>query len=212
MHSQNRQQGTEAWHQDRLGRATASKFTDVLAKGPKGGESLGRLKYKRTLALERITGTREEGFANYDTRKGQEQEPFARIAYIAQTGNNVIESDFIPHKTMMAGASPDGLIGDDGIFEAKRQLREIHIDVLLTGKIPNEYMPQVQGNLWNAGRQWCDFVSYNETLPEPLDLVIVRVERDEEYIANLEIAVTQFLIEVDDMVKQINKFIPKKAA
>lgn len=205
MQKQNSNQGSEEWHLARLGRATASRFSDVLAKGPKGGESLGRQKYKRILALERITGTREEGFSNHDTKKGHEQEPFARIAYIAQTGNNVVESDFIPHKSIMAGSSPDGLIGEDGVFEAKRQLREIHIEVLLSGKIPNEYMPQVQGNLWNTGRQWCDFVSYNETLPEPLDLVIIRVERDEEYIKNLEIAVTQFLFEVDGMVKQIQE-------
>lgn len=198
-------QGSEEWFRDRLGRATASGFTSVLAKGPKGGESLGREKYKRVLALERITGTREEGFSSPVTDRGHEQEPFARIAYIARTGRNVIESDFIPHPTMMAGASPDGLIEEDGIFEAKRQLRDIHIDVLLTGEIPNQYVPQVQGNLWVAKRQWCDFVSYNETLPEPLNLVIVRTMRDEEYIKNLEIAVAQFLIEVDEMVKLIQK-------
>lgn len=198
-------QGSEEWFRDRLGRATASGFADVLAKGPRGGESLSRQKYKRVLALERITGTREDGFSSWATDRGHEQEPFARIAYIARTGRNVIETGFIPHPTMMAGASPDGLIEEDGIFEAKRQLRDIHIDVLLTGKIPNQYVPQVQGNLWIAKRQWCDFVSYNETLPEPLNLVIVRVMRDEGYIKNLEIAVAQFLIEVDEMVKLIQK-------
>ncbi|MHA3905182.1 lambda exonuclease family protein [Castellaniella sp. WN] len=198
-------QGSEEWFHARLGRATASNFADVLAKGPKGGESLGRQKLKRVLALERITGTREEGFSSADTRRGQEQEPFARIAYIARTGRNVIESDFIPHPTMMAGASPDGLIEVDGLFEAKRQVREIHIEVLLSGEIPSQYVPQVQGNLWIAKRNWCDFVSYNETLPEPLNLVIVRVMRDEGYIKNLEIAVAQFLIEVDEMVKLIQK-------
>lgn len=198
-------QGTEQWFRDRLGRATASGFADVLAKGPKGGESVGRWKYKRQLALERIAQTREEGFSSRVTDRGHEQEPFARIAYIARTGRNVIVPDFIAHPTMMAGASPDGLIETAGVFEAKRQIREIHIDVLLTGEIPNQYVPQVQGELWITKRQWCDFVSYNETLPDPLDLIIVRVERDEEYIKALEIAVAQFLIEVDEMVKQIQK-------
>lgn len=198
-------QGTEQWFKDRLGRATASGFADVLAKGSRGGESLGRQKYKRTLALERIVQTHEEGFSNHNTRIGQEQEPFARIAYIARTGNNVIESDFIPHSSMMAGASPDGLIGEQGIFEAKRQNRDIHAEVLLTNQVPSVYVAQVQGNLWITKREWCDFVSYNETLPEPLDLAIVRIHRDEDYIKNLEIAVTQFLFEVDDLVKQLQQ-------
>lgn len=196
-------QGTEDWHQDRLGLVTASCFQEVLAVGSRGGESIGRAKLKRRLALERISGTREEGFSSRHTQRGHDQEPFARIAYIAETGQNVIESGFIKHPTLKAGASPDGLVGDDGLFEAKRQLREIHIDTLLTGEVPSEYVAQVQGQLWVTGRTWCDFVSYNETLPEPLDLIIVRAHRDESYIAQLEIAVAQFSIEVDQLVAQI---------
>lgn len=205
MQNQNSPQGTEEWYAQRLGLVTSSCFQEVLSVGPKGGESIGRAKLKRRLALERISGTREEGFSNRSTRQGHEQEPFARIAYIARTGRNVIESGFIKHKSMLAGASPDGLIGNDGLFEAKRQLREIHIETLLSGEVPSEYVAQVQGQLWVTGRQWCDFVSYNETLDDPLDLVVIRSSRDEEYIQKLEIAVAQFLIEVNEMVNLIQE-------
>ncbi|MEO9231595.1 MAG: lambda exonuclease family protein [Devosia sp.] len=196
-------QGTEEWFAERLGRVTASSFSDVLAKG----EGVTRKRYMRRLVAERLTGRSQESFSNGHTERGAEQEQFARLQYEAMTGNLVTEVGFIKHPTLFAGASPDGLIDDDGGQEIKSVVPTVHIETMERGKYPTTHKAQIQGCLWITGRQWWDFVSYSpDFLQENLRLYIFRVQRDEEYIANLEVEVVKFLKEVDEMVERVSSF------
>ena len=171
------EQRTDEWYAARLGRATASNFGKVLAK-IKTGEAADRRNYRAQLVIERLTGNRQEGYSNAAMQWGTEQEPFARIAYMADRGLDVQEIGFIQHETLMAGCSPDGLIGTDGLIEIKCPVSATHIETLKTQHMPLEHMPQVQGQMWIAGREWCDFVSYDPRMPEKLQMFVQRVPRD----------------------------------
>lgn len=200
------EQGTDAWYEARLGKATASRFKDVLAKLGTGKESAHRKNYRAQLVVERLTGRRAERFTSAAMAWGTETEDLARLSYTLATTNLVEEVGFIQHATLAAGASPDGLIGLDGCIEIKCRLTANHIDTLKAGHMPPEHMAQVQGQLWLTGRKWCDFVSFDPTLPENAQLFIERIERDEEYIANLEAEVTAFLTEVDQDVEFLRNY------
>jgi hypothetical protein len=196
-------QGDAAWFAVRCGRATASCFADVLAT-IKTGEAAARRNYKAQLVCERLTGIVAESYTNAAMAWGTEQEPAARAAYEAMTGNLVEQVAFVPHTELMAGASPDGLIDDDGGLEIKCPNSAQHIDALLKG-MPPEHIPQIQGCMWLTGRKWWDFVSFDPRLRGKLQLHIQRIERDDIYIAKLALAVGVFLGEVDDLVAQLEK-------
>lgn len=198
------QQGTTEWLAARAGKATASRFRDILAK-IKTGEAADRRNYRAELVCERLTGKADASYTNAAMVWGTEHEPFARIAYIATTGAVVDEVGFIQHSTIMAGASPDGLIGDEGGLEIKCPNKATHLAALRAKKMPPEHMPQVQGAMWITGRKWWDFVSYHPEFPDALQLFITRIERDEEYISALEKEVSLFLQEVEEEVTQLTK-------
>jgi hypothetical protein len=188
-------QGSPEWLQARCGCATASEFSAVLAKGKEG---ITRRKYLRRLVGERLTGKPAETYSGKHTERGQAQEPFGRMLYEARKRVIVEPVGFIRHRDgLMAGCSPDGLIGDDGGEEIKCVIPTVQIDTILRGEYPPEHRPQIQGNLWITGRQWWDFVSYCEPMPTDLRLYVFRVHRDEEYIENLASEVANFLCEVD---------------
>lgn len=195
-------QGSPEWLQARCGLATASCFADVLASLKSGAEAASRRNYRAQLIAERLTGVPAETYLSAEMKWGQEQEPFARIAYEARTGNVVQQVAFIRHETLMAGASPDGLIGEDGQCEIKCPNTATHIDALLKGMDPG-HIPQIQGNLWMSGRRWADFVSYDPRMPEHMQLYIQRIERDEKYIEKLEAEVRKFLAEVDKTLAEL---------
>ena len=194
-------QGSEEWHQLRLGRATGSRFSDVLAKG----QGISRRKYLRQLVTERLTGQPTETYKNAQMDRGNEQEPFARMAYEARTGNVVQEVAFIPHATLMAGVSPDGIIDLDGGVEIKSVIPTVQLDTILDGTYPSEHKAQIQGSLWITGRSYWHFVSFCPLMPEHLRLYIFKVERDELYIANLAAEVKTFLSEVDALVARMKE-------
>jgi hypothetical protein len=195
-------QGTEEWFQDRCGRATASCFSDVQAKG----EGKVRKKYLLRLVEERLTGKPAAGgFSNAFMEYGIKQEAYARLEYEAATGNMVEEVDFIKHPTLLAGASPDGRIAPNGGLEIKCPIPSVQIETIERGKYPIYHKPQIMGQMWVTGSQWCDFVSYSPTLPGNLRLYIFRVERDEEYIKNFESEVIRFLAEVEEMYQRLIK-------
>jgi putative phage-type endonuclease len=197
------EQRTEEWFKARLGKVTASKVADVLAK-TKTGVSASRANYLSDLVVERLTGQQAEFYQNEAMQWGTETEPQARMAYEAQTNNLVDEEGFIDHPSIAnLGCSPDGLVGDSGLIEIKCPNSKTHIDTLLSGKAPSKYIPQMQTQMAVTGRKWCDFVSFDPRLPEDLQLFIVRVERDDEYIANLEKEVSAFLQEVDETVNKL---------
>jgi putative phage-type endonuclease len=190
-------QGTEAWFAARLGKVTASRVADVIAK-TKTGYSASRANYMAELIAERLSGARSESFTNAAMQWGTDKEPEARAAYCFMADVDVVEVGFIDHPTIaMTGASPDGLVGDDGMLEIKCPLTATHLDTLLGGVVPAKYFSQMQWQMACAGRQWCDFVSYDPRLPEPMRLFIQRVPRDADWLRATEEDVAAFLAELD---------------
>ena len=196
-------QGTDEWHQIRLGKVTASRVADVMSK-VKTGESAGRKNYKMDLVVERLTGLPTSSFTSPAMSWGTETEPLARMAYEAFTGVFVEQVAFCNHPTITDfGCSPDGLIGTDGNLEIKCPNTSTHIDYLLAGAPPAKYVPQMQTQMACTGRLWTDFVSYDPRLPPELQLFVVRLDRDETYIQQLEAEVKQFLEEVKQVYTQL---------
>lgn len=194
------EQRTEEWYQARLGKVTASKVAAVLAKK----DSATRADYLTDLVLERLTGKQQEFYTNEAMQWGTDTEPQARMAYEAESGNLVDELGFIDHPTIANfGCSPDGVIGEDGLIEIKCPNSKTHLSTLLSKKAPTKYIPQMQTQMAVMNRQWCDFVSFDPRLPEELQLFVVRVNRDDEYIAKLEEEVTAFLEEVESTVTKL---------
>ena len=199
------QQGTPEWFAQRLGKATASRIKDIVAK-TKTGYSTSRDKYLTQLLLERLTGTVAESYSDAAMAWGTEQEPFARAAYEAAQGVMVEEVGFMSHPTIeMAGASPDGLVNDDGLIEIKCPNTATHIETLLSESVPTKYFTQMQFQMACTGRKWCDFVSFDNRLPEELQLFVKRVPRDDVYIRLIEAEIVQFLAELDDKINKLMK-------
>lgn len=197
------EQRSEEWFQARLGKVTASRVADVLAK-IKSGESASRRNYKIQLVSERLTGERQETYVNQAMQDGIDREFYAREKYVQQFGE-VEEVGFIQHPTLEAGASPDGLVGTDGIIEIKCPMGSTHTETLMTQDIPSKYVPQVQFQLLVTGRKWCDFVSYNPMFPEHLQVFVKRIEADPVYQKELESEVKQFLEEVDTIINKLKE-------
>jgi len=196
------EQRTEEWFAARLGKVTASRVADVLAK-IKSGESASRKNYKMELVVLRLTNKAGESFTNAAMEWGTEQEPFARMAYEAHTGTFVKEEGFVDHPTIEGfGCSPDGIVGE-GLIEIKCPNTANHIETVLENKAPSKYIPQMQCQMACTGAKWCDFVSFDPRVPEDLQLFVVRVERDQEYIDSMEVEVKQFLSEVLDLFNQL---------
>jgi putative phage-type endonuclease len=155
------------------------------------------------LVVQRLTGKAGESFTNAAMEWGTEQEPFARMAYEAHTGTFVKEEGFVDHPTIEGfGCSPDGIVGD-GLIEIKCPNTANHIETVLENKAPSKYIPQMQCQMACTGAKWCDFVSFDPRVPEDLQLFVVRVERDQEYIDSMEVEVKQFLSEVLDLFNQL---------
>ena len=199
------EQGSVEWHLSRLGKVTASRVSDVLSKG-KSGESASRKNYRTELLVQRLTGQPGESFTNAAMEWGTATEPLARIAYEAEMGVFVDQVAFIDHPSIVQfGCSPDGLVAQDGLIEIKCGNTATHIDWMLDGKPPTKYIPQMQCQMAVTGRQWCDFVSFDPRLPDDLQLFVVRLERDQEYIEAMEAEVKKFLSEVDEMFTKLKE-------
>jgi hypothetical protein len=198
---QGEQQSPE-WIMARVGMVTGSRFADVLDKLKSGLAGAKRKNYLYEVVAERLTGRPAEHYVNAAMEHGTATEPLARAAYEAHTGALVEETGFLHHKTLAwVGGSVDGFVGEDGILELKCPTTQTHIKTLLAQEC--DYLPQVLGYLWITGRKWCDFVSFDNRLPAPLDIYIQRIERDEGYIVTLESEVTVFLAEVSAMVEKL---------
>ncbi len=191
------------WLQARVGCATASRFRDVIATLKKGGYAACRQDYLVEIAVERLTGSAAGGFVSAAMNWGVEQEPAARLLYSQHFDVEVAEIGFCRPATLMAGASPDGLVDWDGLIEIKCPFNSaVHVLTWMEG-MPAEHMAQVQGQLWITGRQWCDFVSFDPRMPEELQLYVQRVPRDEADISKLEHEIRIFLADVDAMVASL---------
>jgi putative phage-type endonuclease len=198
-------QRTTEWHTARLGKVTASRVADVIAK-TKTGYGASRANLMADLIVERLTGQPASTFTNAHMEWGTEQEPHARAAYSARTGELVEEVGFIDHPRIVnSGASPDGLVGDDGLVEFKCPATATHLDTLLAGEVPSKYIPQMQWQMACTNRAWCDFVSYDPRLPEHLRMFVKRVERDDKYITTLEGEVKTFLAELNEKLEKLQE-------
>lgn len=190
------EQGSDAWRELRAGLPTASEFHDVMAKpGPKGGIAKGRQKLMWRLAGEILTGEPEDTYHNADMQRGNDREPEARDWY-------AFDQDVQPQRVAFirngnCGCSPDSLIGDDGLLEIKDAKPSVQIERLIDGTLPSEHKAQCQGQLMVSGRQWVDFLSHSRGLP-PL---LIRVKRDEAYIAELRAGVDRFVAELEVLVQ-----------
>lgn len=197
------EQGSDEWRKARLGRVTASRVADVIAK-TKSGWSTSRANYAAELVAERLTNEPTQGYTNAVMQRGSEMEPEARQAYEIMHGVEVRQIGFVIHPDIeMSGASPDGLVGDDGHVEIKCPHTATHIATLLGGTTPQKYITQMQWQMACTGRHWCDFVSYDSRLPAEMQMFVERVERDDVLIRDLEKAVEVFLSEVSDTVSQL---------
>lgn len=190
------EQGTPEWFASRLGKVTASRVADVIAK-TKTGWGASRANYMAELIAERLTGVPTLTYSNAAMQWGTEKEPEARAAYSFYANADVVECGFIQHPTIqMTGASPDGLVGPDGLVEFKCPNTATHIDTLLGDAIADKYIVQMQWQMACTGAQWCDWVSYDPRMPEAMRFFVQRVPRNNARIAELEKLVSDFLIEV----------------
>lgn len=194
------EQGSDEWFAARCGIPTASNFSKILAKGRGGAPSKTRLAYLRDLAGERLTGQAAETFTNHHMDRGKSMEAEARSYYEFTEGVSVEQVGFI--KNHDAGYSPDGLVGDQGLWECKTMLPRILIEHLEAGRVPPEHIPQCQGGMWIAEREWLDFRGYWPSMPN----LSFRIARDDAWIdGTLAPAVRSFLDELEDLVARLSR-------
>ena len=192
------EQRSDAWFAERLGFATASRMSDALA----GPETAARRNCLIQLVTERLTGQQQESFNSPAMQRGTDLEPVARMAYEIRN-KFVSKAFFFKHKEIeWFGASPDGLVDDDGLVEIKCPNSTTHVDYITSGKIPSRYQKQMLAQLACTGRKWCDFVSFDDRMPEHLQLLVIRFEPKPEEIAKLEEGVIKFL---NDVQKEFDK-------
>lgn len=206
-------QHTPEWLDLRKGRCTASMVKDALSRLKKGEKKGGRTEasqdYMIDLVTERLTGFAVEHYVSAAMEWGIETEKYARAAYEVVTESDVELCGLALHDRIENfGASPDGLIGEDGLLEIKCPTTKVHLKYMLAGVVPEDYLPQVLAQLSCTGRKYVDFVSFDPRLPARHQIFIKRLERDEEQIAALEFGVIAFLAEVDAMVERLNGINP----
>lgn len=199
------EQRTDEWFAARLGKVTASRVADVITK-TKSGPSASRANYLAELVAERLTGNPAESFKSSAMQWGIDTEAQAILGYELVSGQTVEAVGFLEHPTLqMTGASPDGLIGLDGLIEVKCPNTATQIDLLLSGKVPQKYVTQMQWQMACTSRKWCEFVSFDPRLPHNMQFFIQRLNRDDDYIATLEKEVFAFLEEVNHTVDALKK-------
>lgn len=198
-------QGSDEWFSARCGKVTASHMDDLMAR-TKTGYGASRANYMAQLIAERLTGRPAESYTNGAMQWGLDHEAEARAAYEFFREAQVTEVGFILHPTIVeSGASPDGLVGDDGLVEIKCPNTSTHIDALLTLRVPDKYVKQMLWQMACTGRKWCDFVSYDPRMPERLRLFVMRVELNAEEVKRMETEVLAFLAELNDKIDRLQR-------
>ena len=199
------EQRSEEWFAARLGCVTASRTADVMAT-TKTGYSSSRANYMAQLITERLTQTPTEGFSTTAMQWGTDTEPQARMAYELMTGEAVVETGFVPHPTILGfGASPDGMVGSDGLIEIKCPNSATHIETLLAEKVPSKYMIQMQVQMMCCGRDWCDFVSFDPRMPADMSFWMQRVFADSPMQEDIATEVIKFLNDVEMKLQQLRE-------
>lgn len=205
-------QGTPDWFAARLGKVTASRVSDVVAK-TKTGWGAGRANYMAQLIAERLTGVSAESYTNTAMQWGTDHEPEAREFYEFSTDLQVEQIGFVIHPAIVdSGASPDGLCGFDGMVEIKCPNTATHIETLIGQSVPGKYVTQMQWQMACAGRDWCDFVSFDPRMPADMRLFVRRVHRDPQLIADLEREVVGFLAELEAKIAELQAAVAERRA
>lgn len=190
------EQHSPEWYAARVGKVTASRVADLMAK-TKSGYSTSRANYMAELICERLTGEPSAGFTSAAMQWGTDTEPMAREAYEFLFARNVEQTGLVVHPSIPDfGASPDGLIGQHGLLEIKCPNTATHIETLLSEAVPGKYITQMQAQMACTGRAWCDFVSFDPRMPEDMQLWCKRVERDAAFISEMEGEIAAFLTEL----------------
>lgn len=208
------EQRTPEWHEERLGKVTASAVAKVMAKLRSGKPSADRENYHAQLVTERLTGRPTESYTNAAMQRGIDLEPQARAMYAFTTGHDVEETGFVPHPTItMAGASPDGLCGDTGLVEIKCCGAARHIEMLRGSEPEDRYIKQILFQMACTGREWCDLAYFSPDFPEEMQLVVRRFDRDAAAIEEMETEVVAFLSEVEATVADLTaRYLQREAA
>lgn len=200
------QQRSDEWFEARRGKVTASHIADIMAKGRGGKPSATRNQYMAKLLIERLTGEVEETYTNAAMANGIEQEPFARAAYEAEYDADVEEVGFIDHTTIANfGASPDGLVGSDGLVEIKCPTHGVHLDYIRSRTVPRNYLLQMHGQMMATGRSWCDWVSYDKAFPAHLRMLVIRVDLDPALRDEIAHEIAVFNMELDLLEKEMTE-------
>jgi putative phage-type endonuclease len=203
------EQGSEQWLAHKAGKWSASRAKDLMAKG----QGKTRANLIADVVAERMTGRYTEGFENANMRRGKELEQEAREAYEFEVGASVEQVGFIDHPTIPnCGASPDSLVGDDGLLEIKCQNNARHIEAKMNGAHAKEYYKQAQWQMMVTGRAWCDVISYNPAFPPELQLAITRLERDDELIIQFVGEIAKAEAEVQSIIKELKAIQERSAA
>ena len=198
------EQRSDEWFKIRCGKVTASRVSDVIAK-TKSGWGASRANYMAQLIAERLTGEVADSYTNSAMQWGTDHEDEARTAYEFYQNENVQEIGFVKHQKLESGASPDGLVGKDGLIEIKCPNTSTHIQTLLDQKIPKKYETQMLWQLECTGRKWVEFVSYDPRMPENLKLFVRRFERDDERLDEIRAMVADFIGELEDKLTALEK-------
>lgn len=204
-------QGTPEWHAARCGKITASCFGKLAGNARSGGGwSQTAITYMTQVVAELITGLPQDEINSKYLDHGNQHEPTARQLYQwhLSARQQLQQVGFVEHPEFPgAGGSPDCLVGDDGVLEIKcpyhvhNHLANIESD----GTQNRDYIWQMQGNLWITNRQWCDFVSFHPFVPKSLQFHVVRYERDEDIIEEIEERIPRALEQVALRVKNIEQ-------
>lgn len=190
----NLEQGSPEWLALRLGKPTASHMADIMGKGET------RAKYMRKLAAEAISGQVEETYTNAHMARGNEQEPIARAAYEARYGVEVVPVAFVDCGTW--GASPDGIVGNDGGIEIKSRIGSVQVETIESGKVPSANMPQINACMLALDREWWDYVSYSTGLP----LFVKRCHRSKESDSAIIEALARFNAELEELIAKVRNY------
>lgn len=206
------EQLSEEWFAARLGKVTASRMGDLMAQ-TRSGYGAGRANYMAELIAEILTGKSADRFQNDAMKWGVDNEPHAKAAYVFFKDVQVEPGSLFPHPTIeQSCASPDGLIGEDGLLEIKCPLTATHIDTLLSNTIAVKYIYQMQWQMACTGRKWCDFVSFDSRMPPDMQMFCKRVSRDEASIATLTKEVELFLKELNTKIWSLKSMYTAEAA
>lgn len=198
------EQHTPEWIQMRVGCVTASRMADVMAKlKKKDAEAQTRADYRADIVCETLTGRAADHYVSPAMQWGIDNEIFARNAYEVEIAPTELVGFALHDTVKKMGASPDGLVGDDGLVQFKCPTTATHLDYIIAGVVPAEYHWQMLCEMACTGRSWCDFVSYDPRLPKKLQLFVRRFERDDARIAAMEAEVEKFLAEVDEQIAKL---------